>query len=211
MHRIFGLLVLLLPSITLASDNQDEDWLKALKSDSFDSFMVADSVALPSSKKIFIEDVSVSFDKMWLRKFRNETGKRYQQRIQQRYALMLREHLEESLTAARWTLSNGPQQDALTLSAQFKDLDITGPQQSVKQHMLVRSVGKASIFLEVKGTDGKAFFTLEDRGDAGGLSGQLFETDPAMNYSMFSKLADTWASNFVAYLNITTETVMGQT
>lgn len=179
--------------------------LAAIESEHFDSFMVADKAEIPKGKKIFIESSTVSFDDAWLRKFKGKTTQHYRERIQKNYAIMFKEHLTTKLESAGWVVVDSAQADALTLSGHFKDLYINAPDTVSFNHDMVYSVGETSIVLEVKGTDSEAFFTIEDRRNAGGISGGLFETERALNYAFFSRLTETWAVNFVVYLDMSVD------
>ena len=196
------MLLFVLPSSVFASITQPTNTLNSINSEHFDSFMVADAAELPMVKKIFIEESKVSFDRDWLKKFRFATHKRYRESIQKKYSKMLTSQLKDSLVDAGWTVVDKPQDDALTVIAQFKDLHITAPDTVNRQNKLVYSVGKVAISLEVKGTDDQLFFALEDYGNAGGITGSLFETERALNYSIFNRLASKWANNFVVYLDL---------
>lgn len=188
-----------------AFDAHNENGLMLVESQHFDKVLVADSAKLPSSNKIFIEFTQASFSKEWLDKFKFSTNKRYRESTLERYADMLADNIRNNLTSAGWVVINEPQDDALSLVAHLKDLYITAPDTGILRHALVNNAGKSSIQLEVKGIDNKLFLSVEDSGRAGNLSGNLFETERSMNYSMFRKLTNKWAKNFSAYLNITVD------
>lgn len=202
-----SLCILFFSSFSLHAETPASLELAAIDSEHFDSFMVADNAKIPSSKKIFIEDTSVSFDNAWLKKFKSKTSPRYREKIKKTYSLMFKEHLTTSLEKAGWTVMHSAQEDAFTLTGHLKDLYITAPDTVNFTHDMVNSVGETSILLEVKGTDSEAFFTIEDRRNAGGIAGGLFETERALNYAFFSRLTQTWASNFVVYLDLSVNAV----
>lgn len=208
---ILAIALMMVPNSIIAANIHNQVALNPIESAHFDSFKVADTAALPLARKIFIQETSVNFSDDWLKQFKKTTNKRYREGIQNRYAKMLEKKLKENLVKAGWTIVERSQTDALTVNAQFKDLHITAPDTVNLRHKLIYSVGKVVILLEVQDTNNKPFFTLEDRGNAGGVTGSLFETDRALNYSIFSQLANSWASNFVIYLDLSMDALANQT
>lgn len=200
-----------LSNTLMAAETTGKNSLSVVESEHFDSLLVADAADLPTSKTVFINNTTVSFSENWLDEFEAKTSARYRQKTKERYSNMLREQLRSKLESAGWNVVDTAQKDALMLNAQFKDLYITAPDTSNMSHQLVASVGHASIVLEVSGVNGEAFLTLEDKGNAGGIVGRLFETERALNYSFFNRMTGTWASNFVLYLDITMNAALRNT
>ncbi len=205
--RLTLLILLAFSAQGQASNHKDAYSLEPIASDHFDSVHVANNAALPRAPHVYIAEIDVNFSPNWLSEFQSATTKHYRQRIKQEYAKMLNDHLEVALSNDGWTLIDQPNSDALTLIAKLNDLHINGPSQLNKQHILVHSVGQTSVTMEVKGTDGKAIFAIEDSRNAGGLTPSIFETDRATNYALFSRLTKGWADIFVSYLNLSTQEI----
>ena len=203
---VFALTASLSQATTLSSDES----LMPIPSDHFDLLKIADTAKLPNSSKIYVADVDANFDRDWLMQFQTETTKKYRSHIEEEYANMLKGHLIDKLKASGWTVVDSAQSGALTLKAEFKDLHINGPEKRSMQNIMVHSVGKASIVLTVEDTNQQPFLVIEDRRNAGGIAGGLMETDRAMNYSLFSKLARQWSATFVAYLDLSTPGIARQ-
>ncbi len=170
----------------------------------FISFAIAQHAALPKSKKISIDDIAVSFDKEWLFKFKGKTSSKYRSNIINNYQQMLRQQIEAKLVNAGWQIVDKNSGEGLSVKAQLKDLYIEGPESLKREHVLVRTIGKSSIVIELIGVDNNPIFLIEDSRYTGSISGNLIETDRAMNYSWFNKLMGSWATNFVEYLDMST-------
>lgn len=189
---------------SIASVQDIEYPLLSISTEHFDSFRIADNAVLPSSRKVYLGDISVNFDSDWLKKFKGKVTSSYQNRIERDFSQMLREHVKNSLLAYGWTVVNEYEDGVLTIKAELLDLYISGPKTLNKQHVMVGSAGSSSIVIQVVGLDKRTFIEIEDKRQAGGVSGQLVEIDSTVNYSLFSKLTENWAKIFVAYLNIST-------
>lgn len=176
--------------------------LEIINSPHFDSFMVAQKAVFPKTKKIYITDVSATFSNDWLREFRGKTTKNYRNKVLHEYSNMLKTHIKTKLTEAGWQVVDNNEADALSITAQLKDIFINGPQKVIREQQLVRNIGQSSIVFGVNGVDNNTILILEDRRNIAGLEGYFIETDNSTNFTFFNRVVEQWTNAFVAYLNV---------
>ncbi|MGJ8679598.1 hypothetical protein [Paraglaciecola sp.] len=202
-YIICGCLVWLATSLN-ASLQKPSPTLDPITTPHFDAFYIAQRAALPTSRKVSIAEVTVSFDSDWLFKFKGSTTSKYRKRIVKEYSQMLKKQIASKLSRSGWQVVDNDGSAVLSVKAHLKDLYIEGPEKINREHQLVRNIGQSTIVIEVKGVDDNPIFLIEDRRSTGGLSSNFIETDRAMNFSWFNKLVGNWATIFVAYLDMST-------
>lgn len=196
-------LALCIPLSASAFANSDNGAMSAIASPHFDIFRVAEHAVLPASRKIYVKDITAEFSASWKMEFGGQTSKNYKARVLRDYSKVLKAHLEDKLAESGWKVIDTPEEGVLVVNAVLKDLYLEGPQKLTREHILVSNIGKSSILVTVDGADKNPIFEIEDRQNISGFDSFFVEADNAINYARFNTVMESWASKFVAYLDLT--------
>jgi hypothetical protein len=165
----------------------------------FDVLQISDSAMIPTSRKIYVSSVEANFDSGWMKEFRGETTDTYRNKVLHDYSQALEQHIKQQLEKAGWQVFDEPQEGSLVLKAKLTDIYIYGPQKQIRQHTLVKQIGKSSVNLVIEGIDNRTIIELKEHGVAGGVNNHFIEADNAINFSRFNRLMKGWAINFAGY------------
>ncbi|WGO99981.1 DUF3313 family protein [Saccharophagus degradans] len=177
--------------------------LTEVKHDFFDKFSVAENVALPNAKKVFIEPITVSFDKRWLRDNRTEVSERYKEATKERYRKLLRDQLVKALEKnERFEVVETAEAADITLAPEILSLNIFGPDDGFKK-TYVYTAGYAALDLDIYNTKtNKLIAEVYDRRETDYTDFTRTElATRATNYRYFKRLMGKWSSNIAEQLD----------
>lgn len=186
----------------LAADN---DRLLHIEGTSFDVFKISDDIAFPASKKIYIEDVTASFSRDWMSKFKTKTSESYRDKTLHDYAQAFQEQLAKKLTGAGWQVTDNPKETAMRVRTSLSNIEITAPDMLLISNSLVLYIGSSSFELSILDANEQAMLYIQDDGVASSISSSFVETDSAMNFARFNKLFGAWANNFTVFFDMVSE------
>jgi len=187
-------------SVSVAETTQDQtspaSKLESVQTDHFYRLLVADSIKIPVSRKIYISDARVAFSKAWLSEFHNTDV--YQKKIIKRFGSNVVENLKKSLKASGWKIMDAPGADTLQLDPRLFDLYITAPEAIGAKYTIVSCFVYAKIELVFKTPSSQPFMKIVDFRKSINHSG--FEANRASNYHYFNKMMTSWSRSAVVYL-----------
>lgn len=205
---VLALMLMLCTFTSVATiDKQDEG---GLQDTYFKSFWVADKVAFPSERKIYIGQVDAAFSSSWLTEFESETSPAYREAIKNSYGKAMHEQLRKHLSKSGWIVVSQPIENCLILRAKLDDIYIVAPQAGVIKNSLVSYIGKSNLKIELIGTDANTILKIEDGRVVEGLGTAYIETNRAVNYSRFKKLMMHWADAIIPYVDLLADIAEGK-
>lgn len=181
--------------------------LTDVKHDFFDKYSVAEKASLAGAKKIFIEPITVSFDKRWVRDNRTEVSERYKKATKERYSKLMRDQLVKALEKdERFEVVETAQSADITLAPEIINLNIFGPDDGFKK-TYVYTAGYAALDLDIYNTKtNKLVAEVYDRRETDYTDFTRTElATRATNYRYFKRLMGKWSRNITDQLEVLTK------
>ncbi len=164
----------------------------------FDYIGVVPSKVLGQYTSIYIDDVTFTFDKRWLRVNRHDVNQRYRDRLAKEYSQALKDALAKAITKnKKVTLADTLKADTLILRPHLEDVRVNGPDNDALVDHLVHYAGdaKLNVFF-YEGDDLVAQLTDYSQTRDRGIIGPE-PTNRARNYRDFSMLMARWSKQLM--------------
>lgn len=174
----------------------------------FDQVWVAPGSQLAGVSSIYIEDVSVSMNSYWLRKFRGQYNERDLERIKTTYGELLKKSLMDGVEKqAGFTLAMSPTEADVIFRPALERLNIYAPSLSTTgiTDFYVRVAGNATFnLLVIDAATGAARAQFIDHSETYDFPGTIRERATRLtNTRNFDRLMDRWARHLMTYLTET--------
>lgn len=191
-----------IPSKGLATeqDTRHKLVLEPMKVPHFNQFYIASNLALPVSRKIYVDMTNVRFADVWLNRFRTATTDSYRQTIFNRFGETYTELLKEELSRNGWQIMDKPDKETLRLRPQLIDLYIYAPETSGVKVEIIAQAGQSGTELLFETPNGVTFMRIIDYRSTGDTIGGVAEANRATNFFYFKKLMQAWSNQSVFYL-----------
>ncbi len=169
----------------------------------FDLAYVRPDTDLSHYKKVFIGDVSVEFDKRWLKKFGGGDAQQYRKRTLKIYSKMLKKQLAKNFEddfGVKVVSERG--HDVLVVLPKVLDLNIIEPEAAELKDTILSWAGDAKVDVTVYSPEDKAVIALfvDHRQTKRFGFAEISMPTRLANERSFRKLFDKWSKNVVKQL-----------
>jgi len=174
--------------------------LEAMDSPHFNEFYVSSQIALPMTRKIYLQPVDVSFAPVWLQRWSGQTTSSYRDYVLRNYGEAFTNSLRDMFEQVGWQVVDQPSTDAITLKTKMIDLYIFEPETSGIKDTLIAQVGQAGVEFEFAGPNDVTFMKIRDHRNTQTTPGGPTIANRATNFRYFQKLMNDWSQSGVSYL-----------
>ncbi|MBU2884611.1 hypothetical protein KO507_02405 [Gilvimarinus agarilyticus] len=203
--KLFVLSVMLVLTSKAASAS-----LEPMQSQEFDEFYIAESIQLSPRRTVFIEEVPVSFSKVWLNEFSNETSSSYRQYIKKTYGVEFKSQMQKSLSEAGWKVLTERDKANIIVQPKLDELNIVAPEKiGISDTILARFAGSSVINIVISSGAGDTLMTISDYGTTPATIGSPF-ANRRTNFIYFKLLLNNWAQLSSTYLDSLMEEIEKQ-
>lgn len=184
-----------------ANDLVQTPILQPVKHAFFDALSIDKYAKLGEYRRIYIDDVKVTFSSRWLKAFQRTTSTRYRERIRLQYSELVKAQLSAAFTKHRqYTVLDAPAADALRVQVNITDLSIGAPDTQMIAKSYVRKAATARLHAGLfAGTEiTQQLAMIRDQRDTpAAVAGELKRATRATNYRDFRLLVTTWSKQIV--------------